>query len=237
MYTNKKKQIYKKFNLNEFINENCLNPTFNDFFEDVDYEDDYEVVFDYASKNSNYFYKYINNLKHIFKEDSLLKIKENKTAVIDCNEVYLDLNIEDFNNGISSVWLKDIFIEGNKNNLNISVSIKYKDFNFKKIEKMSIIIENPFLNLNKKYQEIKNHYEFNPDFIKNIFKNEHKVDFIQRRMQKFLTIPNWCETIEDRFLFYFINQLSLSQDVINLFGIENLVKDKDTLKIFKTYIV
>lgn len=237
MYTNKKKQIYKKFNINEFINENCLNPTFNDFFEDVDYEDDYEVVFDYASKNSNYFYKYINNLKHIFKEYSLLKIKENKTAVIDCNEVYLDLNIEDFKEGINSVLLRDIFLEGNKNNLDVSVSIKYKDFNFEKIEKISIIIENPFLDLNKQYKELKNSYIFNPEFNKNISRNEHKLDFIKKRMQKFLIIPNWCETFEDRLLFYFINQLNLSKDVINIFGIENLIKDKEILKIFKTYII
>lgn len=238
MYTNnKKKQIYKKVNFNKIINEDYCNPVFYDFFEDFDYEDDYEVVFDYAFKNSNYFYKYMNNLKHIFKEDSLLKIKENKTAVIDCNEVYLDLNIEDFNDGINSVWLNNIFVEGNKNSLDVSVSIKYKDFNFKKIEKISIIIENPFLNLNKHYKELKNHYVFNPEFCKNISKNEHKLDFIKRRMKKFLIIPNWCETFEDRLLFYFINQLNLSKDVINIFGIENLIKDKEILKIFKAYII
>jgi len=241
--------MFEKNKLNKRKLKNEILKEYNDYIDDYyDYYDDYDYYNDYAYKYLfeycnqkeivDKFYKSLNLLSHILKPSAIKRIENLRNASIDTLDVYLDIKLEDFINNKEN-FILNTFEENNKYNLDIGLKLVYTNSCFNKISKISLILINPFLNLDE--QKIRDFYSFNERYNKNRNLDFCTIDFLSKRIGKFNKYPEYCESNEEIFMYDFlkssfdIKTINENEFILDNFNVKDIIKNNDVYNLFRLY--
>lgn len=231
-----KNEILKEYN--DYIN----NDYYNDFYDDDDYYSDYayQYLFEYCNQKEivEKFYNSLNILSNILKPSAIERIRNNRDVSIDTLDVYLDIKLEDFINNKED-FILNTFEENNKYNLDVGLKLVYANSYFNKISKISLILVNPFLHLEK--MNIRDFYSFNKRYNKNRNLDYCTTDFLTRRFGKFNKYPEYCESNEEIFMYDFlqtsfdIKKINNEEIILDNFYVKDIIKNSEIYSLFKLY--
>ncbi len=225
-----------------------------DDYDDHDYysDDYYNYEYDYIMSRTHMFFDNIYKLEKFFEPEFVKNLKESKKVEFDSLEVFFDINLKDMLDGYNSKYLMNFFDEENKYDLKITANIKYKDYDFLNPHSVSICVKNPFVN--KSFYNAPNIYKFNIYYGKHLMLREHSLDFILRRIYRKTVLmtnssgrivnitneneyfPEWCETNEEKLMYYLITESQSSKNTLDNFNIKEIIKSKEEFEVFKMYM-
>ncbi len=214
----------------------------SDLYDDDDYYSDYayQYLFEYCNKKeiTDKLYNSLNILSNILKPSAIERIRNNRDASIDTLDVYLDIKLEDFINNKED-FILNTFEENNKYSLDVGLKLVYSNSYFNKISKISLILVNPFLHLEK--MNIRDFYSFNKRYNKNRNLDYCTIDFLTRRFEKFNKYPKYCESNEEIFMYDFlqtsfdIKKTNNEEIILDNFNVKDIIKNSEMYNLFKLY--